>query len=1126
MSVSKNRKRKLSVSSSQSSSPNKRQKLPEGLKQDPISFQTEFQQGQIVRIELKNWVTFDSTVIECEPGLNLIVGPNGTGKSSIVCAICIGLGGKFKSLGRAEKAAQFIKYGREKAMIKIELYNASKERNDVIERMITKNKSSWFLNRKAVTGTQIQTFIKDQRNIKVDNLCQFLAQDKVSEFAALSPKQLLIETEKAIEDDQLWQWHEFLIQKGETASGQQSTIDNLRTSLHRDQNEIATLQRTIEQFEQKRKYEEQIEVYKALKWHTEAEAMQARHRLKMKETQQLRRTLERKAKHLEPCRKQSEHWRRKVIAADKQIGKTETALKQADRRRTAAHAKLEQRAENIRKLEDDMKREKEERKQRVKRGRKLREEIDKLQEDVDRHDESEIEQAQEERKRIQRGALSAARNERNAFDSQLRVIDNGRVRARQQLRQIDQQLETWTNTARQRDDHIFGTGAHREREFKLFVDRHRHEFEGEVYGPIVQEMTVRNELHCKFLNASLPRQALYGYVCTNGRDWNRLLQRAHEMNLKFTVYLQPEAATATTHVHRPVDTATLRRHGVDGYLDEIFEARPLIQATLNDQFGLSSRAYAMQELDAAALDNVLVTTSGQSGRLKSLLTPSSQYAIKESAYSQQVLRSLGNLHVSRQACILRTTPDFSQQIAAKTAEKQRVQQELDEANARHGEAQQGRQQKQVEIETLAKTKKQLDDKVAAFHKLTQKLHKKRKDLTELEKETQTTIDEFATRINDDIVRENCARIELFERVAEDLGRVHTLLQARSIASIEKRQHEAQHQHIKQMMADFTRRHKELRTRHTHCQRQEQELKRQHRQLYERAEKKYPRRKFVDVWSGEDKQLSLDEVESKINHIQGRINVLYVDPERVKKYERLEAAIESQTKELQQLEADFEEQSDAIDDIEARWQPQLQKAVAKISAKFGEFFRQFNNAQGRVCLVSEDDDKRKLPYSEWCIDIETKFRSDEHTPWKRLTSSAQSGGEKSVSTMLYLLSLKEVTTVPFRVVDEINQGMDPVNERRIMEILNYECTPQRMPVMSSADGGGGNGDSVRLPQYFVVTPKLLPRLQYSPCSSVYVIFNGPYQMPQEAWTMSKFIQSQKDLSQCQSQSQQEQEPEQE
>ena len=65
--------------------------------------------------------TFDS--VEFRPGsnLNVIIGPNGTGKSSIVCAICLGLGGKPNLLGRASQSCDFIKHGREKATIEIEL---------------------------------------------------------------------------------------------------------------------------------------------------------------------------------------------------------------------------------------------------------------------------------------------------------------------------------------------------------------------------------------------------------------------------------------------------------------------------------------------------------------------------------------------------------------------------------------------------------------------------------------------------------------------------------------------------------------------------------------------------------------------------------------------------------------------------------------------------------------------------------------------------------------------------------------------------------------------------------------------------------------------------------------------
>ena len=65
--------------------------------------------------------TYDSVEFKVGPYLNVIIGPNGTGKSTIVCAICIGLGGKLSLLGRAQQVADFIKYGCNKGKIELEL---------------------------------------------------------------------------------------------------------------------------------------------------------------------------------------------------------------------------------------------------------------------------------------------------------------------------------------------------------------------------------------------------------------------------------------------------------------------------------------------------------------------------------------------------------------------------------------------------------------------------------------------------------------------------------------------------------------------------------------------------------------------------------------------------------------------------------------------------------------------------------------------------------------------------------------------------------------------------------------------------------------------------------------------
>jgi structural maintenance of chromosomes protein 5 len=80
-----------------------------------------------------------------------------------------------------------------------------------------------------------------------------------------------------------------------------------------------------------------------------------------------------------------------------------------------------------------------------------------------------------------------------------------------------------------------------------------------------------------------------------------------------------------------------------------------------------------------------------------------------------------------------------------------------------------------------------------------------------------------------------------------------------------------------------------------------------------------------------------------------------------------------------------------------------------------------------------------------------------------------------------MALQSMAQAPFRVVDEINQGMDPRNERmvheRMVEIACREHTSQ----------------------YFLITPKLLTGLRYDKRMRVLCIASGE-QVPSEGYKL--------------------------
>lgn len=171
-----------------------------------------FQPGAIVRVTVENFVTYEKAEFLPGPHLNMVVGPNGTGKSSLVCAICLGLGYSPKHLGRAGSVKEFVKHGKDTATIEIELQKRPKDpKNFVIKVQIRReqNNQKWWLNGKESNHKTVQMLMRKFK-IQVDNLCQFLPQDRVVEFAACTPVDLLRETLRAAAPEEMLAWQKQL----------------------------------------------------------------------------------------------------------------------------------------------------------------------------------------------------------------------------------------------------------------------------------------------------------------------------------------------------------------------------------------------------------------------------------------------------------------------------------------------------------------------------------------------------------------------------------------------------------------------------------------------------------------------------------------------------------------------------------------------------------------------------------------------------------------------------------------------------------------------------------------------------------------------------------------------------
>ncbi|KAF7288674.1 p-loop containing nucleoside triphosphate hydrolase protein [Mycena chlorophos] len=155
--------------------------------------------GIIEAIQLQQFMCHQALTFNFGPQMNFIIGHNGSGKSAVLTAITVALGGKAAATGRGNGLKSFIREGQAAAEVTIMLKNQGEEaykpkeygKSIVINRRFTKEgNSSWKI--KSKDGRVISTkkeelaAICDHMNIQVDNPMNVLTQDSARQFLSAS----------------------------------------------------------------------------------------------------------------------------------------------------------------------------------------------------------------------------------------------------------------------------------------------------------------------------------------------------------------------------------------------------------------------------------------------------------------------------------------------------------------------------------------------------------------------------------------------------------------------------------------------------------------------------------------------------------------------------------------------------------------------------------------------------------------------------------------------------------------------------------------------------------------------------------------------------------------------------
>nr|WJN25121.1 DNA repair protein [Pseudozyma flocculosa] len=161
--------------------------------------QSTAQSGIVEKIELRNFMCHANFSIEFGPKLNFVMGRNGSGKSTILTALMIALGGKTSSTNRGSSLKDLVKKGEHSATITVTVRNQGSDAFKpeaygsfiIIERRIlAEGGGAWKMksaNGKVVATTkaELESFC-DFANIQPDNPIHILTQDTARQFLGSS----------------------------------------------------------------------------------------------------------------------------------------------------------------------------------------------------------------------------------------------------------------------------------------------------------------------------------------------------------------------------------------------------------------------------------------------------------------------------------------------------------------------------------------------------------------------------------------------------------------------------------------------------------------------------------------------------------------------------------------------------------------------------------------------------------------------------------------------------------------------------------------------------------------------------------------------------------------------------
>ncbi|KAF5321543.1 hypothetical protein D9619_000206 [Psilocybe cf. subviscida] len=1060
--------------------------------------------GSIVRIQLHNFVTYDFVEFFPGPYLNMIIGPNGTGKSSIACAIALGLNFSPNILGRASEINSFVKHGANDGYIEIELKGPRNKKNLVIRRSLNAHsKSSTFtINSASASGKEVTTKMAEL-NVQVGNLCSFLPQDRVTEFAAMSPQELLKQTQLAAGDENLTNWHKTLIDTGKELKDLQAKIQSEEDTVKQYKERNEGIERDVQKFKERKVIEHQIALLNVLIPVVEYKELRAEYMELKAETKKYHDRVQQLKKKNEPAHKRLKKYEQACKDAEKARSDAKDAVRAKNDKCAAKKNDADKLAENCEAVLEKLASLKKEEKARKQELKRCREEIEAINRELGKPMPeglpNEAQLKKDHAEFVREG--HAYRELHSDLETQLTEVTQRKVQYETQLHRAEAELN------KQNDDDVkklnsmarWDPATHAA---ILWLRANRNLFRMEVFETPFMRLNVKDPKFADAVETCISTNQLKTFVCQCQEDMDTLnhyindTTKALGKTARINTWFRPPGKLAP----QPMTPEQMYNLGFDAYAIDTVDFPVGMTLYLTQEVGLHRVPIATSTAPGFPVAQANEIIGAQGGG--TYVAGKNVHQITRSRYGKRLVNS--SMRGVRKAQNLSTPtvdPELERRCNYAIDEAKRNLEICDEERKPLLEKNKNLEPTRRELDQRGKDLKSRKDALVAYRakiaSLQNKISAKQQRVQVLENRPSMEQEEkkLYKKLRDLVEQ----RVQI-SRELTDLG--HSVIEITkevTYAGLKFLQVCANKEALKELVERKDAKCQTAVAQWTACKEKFEGIKVRSKEALQRSmdAASHAEPDIAEEFTGIQAEWNEYDAAVKVAKEQGGPMPEPLEGAAAMSLEELRSDLDTQTASLEMntntnedIVRQYENRAQSIEQLEAslakkkkteekiardiknardNWQPALQTLVNSIGAKFSAAFDSIGCA-GEV-RISEHED-----YDKWAIDILVKFRDSEKL--QLLTAHRQSGGERSLTTILYLLSLTEEARAPFSLVDEINQGMDQRAERHVHNsMVNVTCKEESA-------------------QYFLITPKLLTELRYHERMKILCVNNGEW-LPEES-----------------------------